>query len=118
MAENAPSTGLVPDRGPAVFAVTVSTLIVGTFFLVARVLCRVFIVRKVGWDDYFVGLAWLFAAGLTITIDVGTSHGLGRQEANISAEDRLPLRKAEYVFSVLYVRTPLVFLAKGQAHRS
>lgn len=102
------STGAVLDRGPAVFAVTVSTLVVGTFFFIARMVCRTFIVRRLSWDDYFIMVAWIFAVGLTSTIDVGTSYGLGRHDANISREDRLPLRKTEYVFSVLYVRGPLL----------
>lgn len=104
MAEDAVSTGSVPDRGLAVFAVTVSTLVVGTFFFIARMVCRVLIVRRVSWDDYFIIIAWVLAVGLTTTIDVGTSVGLGKHDENISADSRLPLRKAEYVFSVLYVR--------------
>ncbi|KAJ4407438.1 hypothetical protein N0V82_009928 [Gnomoniopsis sp. IMI 355080] len=102
MAEDALLKGSVPDRGVAVFAVTVTTLVVGTFFFVARIICRTLIVRRVSWDDYFMVLAWLLAVGLTITIDVGTSAGLGKFDVDIPAEDRLPLRKAEYVFSVLY----------------
>lgn len=104
MAEDIVSTGSIPDRGTAVFAVTLSTLVVGTFFFIARIVCRTFIVRRIGWDDYFIILAWFLAAGLTTTIDVGTSVGLGKHDADIPAEDRLALRKAEYVFSVLYVR--------------
>lgn len=98
------ASGPVPDRGPAVFAVTVATLVVGTFFFGARLICRAFIVRRISWDDYFIIVAWILAAALTITIDLGTSYGLGRHDENISSADRLPLRKTEYVFSVLYVR--------------
>lgn len=104
MAEDALSTGPVPDRGLAVFAVTVTTLVIGTFFFIARIICRTWIVRRVSWDDYFMVLAWLLAVGLTTTIDVGTSVGLGKFDVDIPAENRLPLRKTEYVFSVLYVR--------------
>lgn len=98
--------GPVPDRGPSVFAVTISTLVVGTVFLIARIICRTTIVRRVSWDDYFIILAWVLAAGLTATIDVGASYGLGRHDENIPTEHRLPLKKAEYVFSVLYVCRP------------
>lgn len=103
MEQKAISTGSFPDRGPAVFAVTVATLVVGTFFFVARLICRTIIVRRVSWDDYFIILAWFLAAGLTITIDIGTRYGLGRHDQTISSEDRLPLKKTEYVFSVVYV---------------
>lgn len=103
MAEKAISTGSFPDRGPAVFAVTLATLVVGTFFFIARLVCRTIIVRRVSWDDYFIILAWFLAAGLTMTIDIGTRFGLGRHDENIPGEDRLPLKKTEYVFSVIYV---------------
>lgn len=106
MVEEATSTGPFLDRGPSVFAVTISTLVVGTVFLIARIICRTTIVRRVSWDDYFIILAWVFAAGLTATIDVGASYGLGRHDEDIPTEDRLPLKKAEYVFSVLYVCGP------------
>ncbi|KAJ4396037.1 hypothetical protein N0V93_000253 [Gnomoniopsis smithogilvyi] len=102
MAEDALSMGSVPDRGLAVFAVTVTTLVVGTFFFVARIVCRTLIVRRVSWDDYFMIIAWFLAVGLTTTIDVGTRFGLGKFDVDIPDEDRLPLRKTEYVFSVLY----------------
>lgn len=109
MADEPATTAPFPDRGPAVFAVTVSTLVVGTFFFIARVICRTWIVGRLSWDDYFIILAWILAAGLTATIDTGTSFGLGRHDENISAEHRLPLRKTEYVFSVLYVCDPPSF---------
>lgn len=99
-------TGSFPDRGPAVFAVTISTLVVATIFLIARIVCKTTIVKKVSWDDYFIILAWILAAALTTTIDVGASFGLGRHDVNISGEDRLPLRRTEYVFSILYVCNP------------
>lgn len=86
------------------FAVTTATLVVGTFFLIARLICRTTIVKRVSWDDYFIILAWFLIAGLSITIDIGTNKGLGRHDASIDERDRLPLRKTEYVFSVLYVR--------------
>lgn len=94
----------VPDRGPAVFAVTLATLVVGTFFFIARLICRSLIVRRVSWDDYCIILAWFLAVGLTVTIDIGTRYGLGRFDQDIADHDHLPLRKTEYVFSVIYVR--------------
>lgn len=103
MAEAATTTGDFPDRGPAVFAVTISTLVVGTVFFIARILCRAVIVRRVSWDDYFIILAWLLAAALTTAVDVGARYGLGRHDEDIPSSYRLPLRKAEYAFSVLYV---------------
>ncbi|KAI3400141.1 hypothetical protein diail_4372 [Diaporthe ilicicola] len=102
MADMAVSTDHFPNRGPAVFAVTTATLVVGTAFFIARLICRSLIVKRVSWDDYFIILAWFLAVGLSTTIDIGTSKGLGRHDVNIAGEDRLPLRKTEYAFSVLY----------------
>jgi hypothetical protein len=98
------STSSVPNRGPAVFAVTTATLVVGTFFLIARLICRSTIVKRIGWDDYFIILAWFLTAGLSITIDISTNKGLGKHDESIDERNRIPLRKTEYVFSVLYVR--------------
>lgn len=97
------TTADIPDRGPAVFAVTTATLVIATFFLIARLICRTIIVKRVSWDDYFVIFAWFLCAGLSIAIDIGASKGLGRHDADIDERDLLPLRKTEYVFSVLYV---------------
>jgi fucose permease len=102
MSDAAAPAGHIPDRGPAVFAVTTATLVVGTAFFIARLFCRSLIVKRVSWDDYFIILAWFLAAGLSTTIDIGTSKGLGRHDADIAGQDRLALRKTEYVFSVLY----------------
>lgn len=57
-------------------------------------------------NDCFIIIAWFLVAGLTITVMVGTFHGLGNHDEDISSEHKLVLKKVEYVFSVLYVRTP------------
>ncbi|KAI0540514.1 fucose permease [Xylaria digitata] len=91
-----------PDRGPVVFAVTTGTLVLATVFVVARLTCRTFIVRQVSWDDYFIVIAWFLAFGLSFAIDYGATKGLGRHDADIHADDWDPLRRSEYVFTVLY----------------
>lgn len=93
----------VPDRGPAVFAVTVATLTVASVFVAARLYCRNFIVKKISWDDRMMALAWLISFGLSFTIAYGTHKGLGKYDADIDSENRGALRRCEYVFSILYV---------------
>lgn len=95
-----------PNRGPAVFAVTTATLILSSVFVGARIFCRHFIVRNLSWDDKVMILAWLFAFFLSFTIDLGTVNGLGKYDADISAQDLSTLRHCEYVFSILYVSRP------------
>jgi hypothetical protein len=91
------------DRGPAVFAVSTATLVLASVFVLARVVSRVFIVRQVSWDDYFIVVAALIAVALTTTIDLGTRQGLGRRDVDIEPGDLPGLRRCEYAFSVLYV---------------
>ena len=101
MDTTAPAT--FPDRGPAAFAVTTTTLVLCSVFVFSRMICRFGIVHRVGWDDYFIILAWLLAFGLSFTINLATRTGLGRYDINIPPEDRARLRICEYVFSILYV---------------
>ncbi|KAI2639020.1 MFS general substrate transporter [Hypomontagnella submonticulosa] len=91
-----------PDRGPAVFTVTLWTLILATCIVAARLLCRIRIVRRVTWDDYFIVIAWIFAVVLSACIELGVSKGLGRHDENIAPENWNALRRYEYAFSVLY----------------
>ena len=97
--------GGFPDRGPAVFAVTTATLVLASLFVGARLISRVCIVHRVGWDDYIMILAWFIAFFLSTTIDVGAKRGLGRHDADIADEHRMGLRLCEYIFSILYVCT-------------
>ncbi|KAK3500221.1 major facilitator superfamily domain-containing protein [Neurospora hispaniola] len=92
----------VPDRGPAVFVVTTVTICLATLFVVARMVSRIGIVRRVGWDDYIIILAWLISLALSITIDMATRRGLGRHDVDIHPQHRPGLRMCEYVFSILY----------------
>lgn len=103
-------TGYIPDRGPSVFAVVTATLVWGSIFVAARLYTRLAIVRQFTWDDWFIVLAWLLAFAVTLTIDLGTQHGLGRHDSDIEADHWETLRHCEYVFSVLYVCLPLLSL--------
>lgn len=105
MSDSSSSTedGGFPDRGPAVFAVTLATLILASVFVAARIVCRAFIVRRFTWDDWTMILAWLISFFLSFTICLGAYHGLGRHDENIPDSDWPVLRRCQYVFSILYV---------------
>lgn len=92
-----------PDRGPAVMAVASATISLATLFVFARMVSRIGIVRRVGYDDYIILLAWLIAFSLTMSINLGTRKGLGRHDRDIDDEKRAGLRMCEYLFSILYV---------------
>ncbi|KAK8120595.1 hypothetical protein PG999_004715 [Apiospora kogelbergensis] len=98
-------TGLwsdIEDRGPSVFAVTTATLVLASIFVFARLYTRLFIVRHITWDDWFMVAAWLFAFAIGFTIDYGTYKGLGKRDTDIDDGNWNSLRRCEYVFSVLY----------------
>ncbi|KZL72104.1 fucose permease, partial [Colletotrichum incanum] len=92
----------VPDRGPAVFAVTTATFVLASVMVAARLFCRRFIVRNVSLDDKTMFFAWLIAFGLSFTICFGTRKGLGRYDEDIPQGHWNSLRACEYVFSILY----------------
>ncbi|KAI2463637.1 MFS general substrate transporter [Annulohypoxylon bovei var. microspora] len=91
-----------PNRGPTIIAVTSWTLALTSVVVAARLFCRSRIVRRVTWDDYFIIVAWCIAFGLTFSIDIGASRGLGRHDNDVPDQDWVTLRNCEYVFSVLY----------------
>ena len=115
-----PATLAMQDRGPTVLAVTIAFLCLSTAFILLRLISRAGVVKRVSHDDYAILIAWvsdiatspfttanssqLVAFGFSFSICYGTSVGLGRHDANVAPHNREALKKAEYAFSVLYVR--------------
>jgi hypothetical protein len=108
---DADTDGPVPNRGPAVFAVTIATLVLASVFVGARMICRYFIVKKLSWDDKVMALAWFFAFWLSFTVCLGAANGLGKHDVDIPDHQLPRLRRCEYVFSILYVGGPTTVLA-------
>ncbi|KAA8569750.1 hypothetical protein EYC84_001333 [Monilinia fructicola] len=90
------------SRSSAVFLVTTITFIITSAFVVARLVSRFGILKSRSWDDWSIIFAWLFAFGLTFSIDYATTKGLGKLDINIKDEWRPDLKKAEYAITVLY----------------
>ncbi|KAF2184446.1 MFS monosaccharide transporter-like protein [Zopfia rhizophila CBS 207.26] len=101
MATNGGS-GDIATRGPVVLPVTAAFLVCCTIFVMFRLISRFGIVKKPGWDDYTMILAWLLAFGTSFSVCYGTSVGLGRHEMDVPPEWDSALKKSEYMFSVLY----------------
>jgi hypothetical protein len=91
-------------RGPVVMGVSAATLALCSVFVGLRLVSRFAVVRKPGWDDYTMILAWIIAFGASISICYGVTKGLGRRQEDIPADWLQPMKKASFVFSVLYVR--------------
>lgn len=107
------SDGDFESRGPIVLVVSIAMIVCSTVFTTFRLASRIGIVKKVGWDDYFMALAWLLAFGLSFSICYGVKYGLGKHEVDIPNSQDPPLRKLEYVFTVLYVCLPDFFLRRA-----
>lgn len=101
------TNGDFPTRGPVVLGVSAATLAICSVFVGFRLISRFLVVRKPGWDDYTMILAWVLAFGASFSICYGTTKGLGRKQENIPAQWQEPMKKSSFVFSVLYVRTGL-----------
>jgi fucose permease len=101
---------MVADRGPATSAVTLIFCVLCTVFVAARFYTRIWLVRSVKQDDYWILAAWLCAVGFSASICVGVHYGLGRHSADISTVHSEALRKAEYAFDIFY--NPSLMLTK------
>lgn len=109
---------MVETRAPATLGVTVVMLILATIFVFFRFVTRIWIVRKLYLDDWFILGAWALALGFSVSICAGTAVGLGMHEVDVPQSNHDDLRKAEYAFSVLYNPALMVFcsLPFGSAH--
>ncbi|KAH4412447.1 hypothetical protein HBI25_054950 [Parastagonospora nodorum] len=89
-------------RGPVVMGVSAATLALCSLFVGLRLISRFMVIRKPGWDDYTMILAWILAFGASFAICYGTTKGLGRRQEDIPTGWQQPLKKSSFVFSVLY----------------
>lgn len=101
---------MVQDRGPVTSAVTVVMIVIATVFVAARFFTRIYLVRSVKRDDWWILAAWIFAVGFSASICVAVSYGLGRHKVDIPDDSFSSLRKSEYAFSILY--NPSLMLTK------
>lgn len=83
--------------------VSATTLALCSLFVGLRLISRFMVVRKPGWDDFAMILAWIIAFGASFAVCYGTTKGLGRRQEDIPKSWLQPMKKASYVFSVLYV---------------
>jgi fucose permease len=101
MATSVPD-GDYANRGPTVMGVSAATLAICSLFVGLRLISRFVVVRKAGWDDYTIILAWLLAFGASFSICYGANKGLGRRQEDIPSEWLRPMKQSSYAFSVLY----------------
>lgn len=90
------------DRSGAVFIVTLVLSITATVFVLLRLASKGLVVRKLTSDDYVIVLAWIFSAGLSVSIMLGAQRGLGAPDDMIRPEWQDALKRSIYSFTVLY----------------
>lgn len=83
-------------------ATSAATLVLCSIFVILRLMSRIFVVKKPGWDDYTMFAAWLLAFGASFSIIFGTTRGLGRHQDDIPVDWLEPMQQSAYAFSVLY----------------
>lgn len=101
---------MIESRGPVTLAVSLTMVVLATIFVFFRFVTRIWIVRNVYLDDWFILAAWALAVGFSASICAGTAVGLGLHEVDTAAGDHAHLKKAEYAFSVLY--NPALMMTK------
>ncbi|EXJ85303.1 hypothetical protein A1O3_05978 [Capronia epimyces CBS 606.96] len=101
---------MVEDRGPATSAVTIIMTVLATVFIAARFYTRIWLVKSIKQDDWWILAAWVLAVGFSASICIAVKYGLGKHKAAIADGSFVLLRKAEYTFSILY--NPALMLTK------
>ncbi|KAL6707885.1 hypothetical protein ACN47E_003559 [Coniothyrium glycines] len=101
MATSGPD-GPIDTRAPVVLAVSAAVLGLSSVFVAFRLISRFLVVRKAGWDDHTMIVAWILAFGASFSICYGTTKGLGRRQEDIPPEWLAPMKQSAFVFSVLY----------------
>ncbi|PVI02161.1 hypothetical protein DM02DRAFT_653786 [Periconia macrospinosa] len=72
------------NAGPAINAVNWTEASLGILVLFARLYTRIFIVRKLGWDDLCIVLAVILSVIMSALVTVEVSYGFGRHVAYVS----------------------------------
>ncbi|KEF56349.1 uncharacterized protein A1O9_07930 [Exophiala aquamarina CBS 119918] len=101
---------MVQDRGPVTSAVTIVMIVIATLFVAGRFFTRIYLVRSIKQDDWWMLAAWVFAVGFSASICSAVHYGLGRHKVDIPDSSFSSLRKSEYAFSILY--NPALMLTK------
>jgi len=91
-------------------AVTIVMIVIATLFVAGRFFTRIYLVRSIKQDDWWILAAWIVAVGFSVSICTAVHFGLGRHKVDIPDSSFSSLRKSEYAFSILY--NPSLMLTK------
>ncbi|PNS15710.1 hypothetical protein CAC42_4162 [Sphaceloma murrayae] len=81
---------------------TIAICVLALLCVVLRIVTRLFIVRNPGLDDIAVGVAWIFALGVTITISFQVQYGLGLRQDSLTPQDVFSLLQAFWASIWIY----------------
>ncbi|KAH0614803.1 uncharacterized protein H6S33_000439 [Morchella sextelata] len=68
--------------------------------VVLRFVSRGLILKKVNADDWLIVLSWILSFGVSFSIYLGTTYGLGHD--TLSKENQVLERKTQFVYTLLY----------------
>ncbi|CAG7978474.1 unnamed protein product [Penicillium nalgiovense] len=111
-------------RSRTVLVGVLVTFILNSFFVAARLVSRLYIAKRHGWDDYTIIVAWILALGMSFVVAFCAFKGLGLPKDDIPAAWVRPLLKARYAGIVLYnpalnlTKTSILLLYIDIARRS
>lgn len=97
--------------GVSVLVISAVFLAVATMFVVLRFVSRIFVAGKITLSDCIMFVGWALVSALSVAIFYATTKGLGLREGVLIVW-REPLAKAEYAFTVLYVRRPTIGMTR------
>lgn len=89
--------------GGATLLISAVFLLVATIFVALRLVSRIFVARKITLSDYVLCVGWALVCILSVAIFSAAVNGLGVREG-VLPEWKQPLARAEYAFTVFYVR--------------
>jgi hypothetical protein len=99
--------------GVAILVTTIVFLGVATIFVALRWMSRFFVAHKITLSDYVMLVGWALMCSLSAVIIFATTKGIGLR-GGVLPQWKVPLAKAEYVFTVLYVGRPTIFKGMSQ----
>ncbi|KAI3392442.1 hypothetical protein diail_5686 [Diaporthe ilicicola] len=90
------------NRGPAIYGMVFSFLILSTLCAIWRIWIRLFVTRVPGWDDAFVVLAVLSNIGQAVGMVLAHQRGLGKHFLSLGIEGMRGFIRSFYIANGTY----------------
>ncbi|KAF2834658.1 hypothetical protein M501DRAFT_943757, partial [Patellaria atrata CBS 101060] len=98
----ADTPGLHDNKGWQVLGVVISLPILATMVIIMRFYTRLRIIHNIAIDDWFMGIAWIFAIATSICMCYQVHYGMGRHVATLTLEQGMGSLKALFASILTY----------------